>query len=262
VSTNAPNMADDEVLSSSDSTEPTGAAMWSPRGPAGSGRTVTLKLDAEGNLAPLSERMQQRLQEMAARGDWTGATGLPAPSKGSTAAQPAGPSIKPTPADLLFAEGVMAALSHLKQAMWAIAGLSKEKREELLAYTKPQVENVKEPLAVVINKHSNDWFRKYREEMQVLMVLGVIELSQVQMCTMALVKERKERMVLMGRERDAGVTQMPSREPRTEPRQPTKTSADESVKTGNECLAPGCMEQSVPGVGYCRIHRAMSGAKE
>jgi hypothetical protein len=133
--------------------------------------------------------------------------------------------------------------------------LSKEKRDELLTYSPKQVENLKEPLAVVINKHSTDWFRKYREELQVLMVLGVIELTQMQACTAALIKERKDRERLLGRERTSGVTEIPQRREVREPRPETKVSAEEAVRPANACKAPGCIEAAVPGIGYCRIHR-------
>jgi hypothetical protein len=232
--------------------EPTSAFAWTPRNSTGQ-RTVTLKLDADGNLVQLSERMQTRLREMAERGDWTGATGLPTARQAQAQAQ--APTLKPTASDLLFAEGTIHAFSHLKQAMWAIAGLSKEKRDEILTYSKTQVENLKDPLAVVINKHSTDWFRKYREELQVLMILGVIELTQMQACTAALIKERKDKQRMLGRERDSGVTEIPQRREPREPRPETKASADEAIRPANTCNAPGCVEAAVPGIGYCRIHR-------
>jgi hypothetical protein len=156
------------------------------------------------------------------------------------------------------AKDILKWLEQTKQMMWGLVGLSEAKRTEVCHYSEAQVGLVAPPLAQIVNKRAPDWMRKYWPEIQLALFLGTIEIGQFQTCVKALVEERKSKA---GGPR---IVREAPREIRSEPRQEPRASAEarQEVNRGSEfCSASGCSEPSVPGVGFCRMHRSMEAAE-
>jgi hypothetical protein len=240
-------LQDDAIPSGSDD-----ASSFIPTEPSWSrsAKTITLKLDDDGNLKPLSDRMQSRLREFASRDDWRTATGL---DKKDTDSNVVTDSSKSTMElmDESKAKEILKWFEQTKQMLWGMAGLSEAKRTELCLYSQAQKDLIAPPLVAVANKRAPDWMRKYWPEIQLALFLGSIEVGQLKMCASALVEERKSK----SQHRPVAVPPTPIRESRTEPRRETAASADareEVQPTNGRCH---CGEPAVPGLGVCRLHR-------
>jgi hypothetical protein len=239
---------------------------WTPRRGAGGGNTITLKLDDDGNLKPLSERMQSRLREFASREDWQQATGLREGQSSETRTQ-VGESASPLGAELIDekkAENILKWLEQTKQMMWGMIGLSEAKRTEICHYSEAQKDLIAPSLASVVNKRSPEWMRKYWPEIQLALFMGTIEIGQFQSCAKSLIEERKSKSGRPSLVREISQPQQPPREARTVERREPVASVEartEVQKSGEFCNYGGCSEPSVPGVGYCRIHRTMEAAE-
>lgn len=216
-----------------------------------SAKTITLKLDDDGNLKPLSERMQSRLREFASREDWRTATGLENKHSDSNEV-----TDKQQPQSLVLmdndkAKEILKWLEQTKQMLWGMAGLSEAKRTEFCMYSEGQKNLIAPSLAAVSNKRAPDWMRKYWPEIQLALFLGSIEIGQFQMCAHALVEERRAKSA----HRPAMVPPTSIREQRTEMRREPVASADartEVQASGGLCH---CGEPTVPGLAVCRLHR-------
>ncbi len=220
-------------------------------------KAITLKLDDDGNLKPLSERMQSRLREFASREDWKEVTGLDKKDNSSNTVTDKSNIVELL--DEAKAKDVLRWLEQTKQMLWGMAGLSEFKRSELCTYSEAQKNLIAPPLASVINKRSPDWLRKYWPEVQLALFLGSIEVGQFKMCAEALVEERRAK----SSHRPAAVPPTPIRESRTEPRREPVASADARAEIQPPINgACHCGEPVVPGLRVCRYHRAETEAAE
>lgn len=248
-----------EILS--EVTEDAGSFVSSEPSWSRSPKTITLKLDDDGNLKPLSEKMQSRMREFASREDWQTATGL---REGQPNGVTTDSSKTNTGVELLDeakAKHILKWLEQTKQMMWGMLGLSEAKRTEICHYSKDQSDLIAPPLASVINKRSPEWMKKFWPEIQLAMFMGTIEIGQFQMCAKTLMEERKSKS---GRPTIVREAPQEIRQPRTVERQEPIASAHaraEVQKSSEFCQMNGCGEPSVPGVGYCRIHRSMEAAE-
>lgn len=201
------------------------------------------------------------MREFASREDWQTATGLrEGKSDGVTTAEDKNsPGVELL--DEAKAKHILKWMEQTKQMLWGMLGLSEAKRTEICHYSKEQSELIAPPLATVINKRSPDWMKKYWPEIQLAMFMGTIEIGQFQTCAKTLMEERKSKS---GRPTLVREAPQAIREPRTVERKEPVASAEartEVQKSSEFCQMNGCAEPSVPGVGYCRIHRSMEAAE-
>lgn len=256
------NVSDEDIQAGQEeSTE----SSWTPRRGAGGGNTITLKIDGDGNLKPLSERMQGRLREFASREDWQTATGLREGSSNEPRITATTERIEGALGVELLdeekAKNILKWLEQTKQMLWGVVGLSESKRTEICHYSEDQKDLIAPPLASVVNKRSPEWMKKYWPEIQLAMFMGTIEIGQFQMCAKAVVEERKAKS---GRPTVVREISQPPREARSVERKEPAASQEaraEVQKSSGECQERGCGEPSVPGFASCRIHRSMEAAE-
>jgi hypothetical protein len=213
-------------------------------------KTITLKLDDEGNLKPLSDRMQSRLREFASREDWKTATGLDNKSS-NVVTDKSTVNVSLELMDEAKAKDILKWLEQTKQMLWGMAGLSETKRTELCLYSEEQKNLIAPSLAAVANKRAPDWLRKYWPEVQLLLFMGSIEVGQFQMCAKSLMEERRSK----SQHRPTMVPPTPIREQRTEVRREPVASAEARAEVQRSIGLCHCGEPVVPSLSVCRYHR-------